>query len=72
MEFLPPVLLRETSSERSGVEEVTSSKADTVMKRRAGDVGLYFLIAIVLSPYARLSKNSIALLSAVRMMTAFL
>lgn len=62
----PPDLFLLTSRLRSGVVVVTSSKVETVMKRREGVVGLNFLIAIVHSSYyARLSKNSMDLLSSV-------
>ena len=40
----------ETSSDFSGVVDVISSKAETDMNLLPGEVGLYFLIAIISNP----------------------
>jgi len=42
----PPVLCIGASSVRSGSAVVSSSKSDTVMKRRPGEVGLNLRMAI--------------------------
>src|SRR5664279_5321140 len=50
----PPLRVTGSTSERSGSVRVMSSNVSVVMKRRPGEVGLYFLMPTYLP-----SKNSI-------------
>ena len=50
LEFLPACFLRATVSDFSGLDAVISSKVETVIPLKPGEVGLYFLIPILCLP----------------------
>ena len=72
LEFLPACFFRVTVRDFSGLSAVISSNVDTVIPLSPGEVGLYFLIPILPTSYYRFSKNSMGLLSAESVITAFL